>query len=540
MWIWGLKMSIGLRSKGSIYEVTKDIEDKYFKLPNIQRYFVWDEEKMLKLLDSIFRGYPFGSILVWRPSKNLTIRAREFITDFKEGMKITSTVQDNNNFYLVLDGQQRLQTLYIALFGSYNGKKVYFKLNAKDDEPRFYLLPPEKVKDNMFIRPIRLLEELSDPTQKHKFLDELGVKDENRSIVEENIDVFIYRFYTQEMIHFLPPVEDKEIDDVVEIFIRVNSGGTVLTPSDLIFSTIVSKVSEFEDRFIELLDFMNDNDRFNFDISFLIKASLVILDKGAKYDIKKLKDEDYIAKLNRYFNDFEESIKATMDFVKNKMKIRNERFLKSKIALIPIIDWVFRQSDHQINETEICKLKQYLYLVSSNYFFSYGTDRKLDDIHKIIRNSKRGYFPWRELMDYLDDWGYENELSDELLTRKLDLVLNVVEDGIERIDKKRGWSIERDHIFPSSTLESLKIDEESINDVGNLRFLNKARNISKSNKIPERSLDFFGKSSVEETYYKCIDYLEKGDTENFKKEYLKFIKIRKELIISKLRDFLCM
>lgn len=531
-------MIIRLPPKETIWRVIRDVENGYFKLPNIQRYFVWDEDRFLQLLDSIFKGYPFGSILVWKPNEDLTIKARDFIKDFKEGMRLMSHIQDNNNFYLVLDGQQRLQSLYILLMGSYNDKKVYFKLDAVDDENRFYLVNPEKGEgDKMFVRPSRLLN--LTPKDKHKFIDDLGVDDDTESVVEGNIDVFREQFVVQELIHFLPPVEeDKDIDDVVEIFIRVNSGGMILTPSDLIFSTLVSKVSEFEDKFINLLEFMNDNNRFSFDISFLIKSSLVIFDKGAKYNIKKLKDEEYVTKLKDNFEGFEESIKATMDFLRNKMKVRNDRFLKSKIALIPIIDWIYIQPYHQIKETEECKLKQYLYLVSSNYFFSYGTDTKLDGIHGVVKNGGI-VFPWDEILNYLDNWNYEKDFSDDLLFRKRDLVLDILEDGVEQIDSKRGWSIESDHIFPRSILEGLEISEDLVNSVGNLRFLNKARNISKSDKIPEKNLDFFGKTSLKETYYSSIDYLENGDTNNFKKTYLQFIEERKKLIVSKLRGFLC-
>jgi hypothetical protein len=282
---------------------------------------------------------------------------------------------------------------------------------------------------------------------------------------------------------------------------------------------------------------MNDNNRFNFDISFLIKTSLVVFDKSARYDIKKLKDESYVIDLKDNFEGFKESIIATMDFLRNKMKIRNDRFLKSKTALIPIIDWSYRESSHQIKETEGWKLKQYLYLVFSNYFFSYGTDNKLDDIHNIIKDSG-GYFPLDKIINYLKEWRYETDFNEDLLFRKKDFVLNILEEGMEQIDTKKGWSIESDHIFPRSTLEGFEIPEEFINHVGNLRFLNKARNILKSNKIPEKDLDFFGKTNLEYIYFSTIDYLEKKDIENFRRGYLQFIEERKKLIISKLKEFL--
>jgi len=531
-------MSLGKPDKEKIKDVVDAIDNGDFKLPNIQRPFVWNPDRLLQLLDSIMKGYPFGSITLWNPSDGIDIRVRDFIKDYTSGMKLKSNIADQNNFYLVLDGQQRLQSLYVSLVGSYDSKKVYFKLDANQDEPYFYLLNPDKVKNEFLIRPNELLKLKT--KDKSKFLEKFNVDSVKKSLIEMNIDVFKEQFVIENLIYFLPPVEnDVSIDEVVEIFIRVNSGGITLNTADLIFSTIVSRVSEFEDKFNDLLDCLNDNERFNFDISFLIKASLVIFGKGAKYDIKKLKDESYIEELYCNFGGFKDSLISTMNFVKNKMKIKNEKFLKSKNSLIPIIDWVYNQTHHQVTETEECKLKQYLYLVSNNQFFSYGADGKLDAIHKIVSDSSK--FPLNHITDYLKERNYETDFSDDFLLTNHALVLNILEDGIELMAKKRGWSIEKDHIFPKSTLENLQISDNLINDIGNFRFLNKTRNILKSNKIPEKQLDFFGKNQneIKLSYLHCIDYLQDNNLDKFKEEYPIFIKNRKKLMLSKIKGYLC-
>ena len=77
--------------------------------------------------------------------------------------------------------------------------------------------------------------------------------------------------------------------DVVEIFIRANSGGTTLNKSDLMFTLLTS---EWEEADVEMEDFLteiNDNDRFNFNRDFVLKTAMSVLDQGAKYDVDKLR-----------------------------------------------------------------------------------------------------------------------------------------------------------------------------------------------------------------------------------------------------------
>src|SRR6266513_3009291 len=109
-----------------------------FWLPNIQRPFVWSEEQICRLFDSILREYPISTLLIW--VTNSSIRRRKFIDNWRDGLRLTNfyVPQDNKKKCLVLDGQQRLQSLFIALKGSYDERELYFdvlsgELAAPDD-----------------------------------------------------------------------------------------------------------------------------------------------------------------------------------------------------------------------------------------------------------------------------------------------------------------------------------------------------------------------------------------------------------------------
>ncbi|MFP5414575.1 MAG: DUF262 domain-containing protein, partial [Gammaproteobacteria bacterium] len=97
-----------------------------FWLPNIQRPFVWSEEQIARLFDSIMREYPISTLLVWKTKE--AVKHRKFIDNYRRDIKLTDFyVPDNTRSkMMVLDGQQRLQSLFIGLRGSYEGRELYF------------------------------------------------------------------------------------------------------------------------------------------------------------------------------------------------------------------------------------------------------------------------------------------------------------------------------------------------------------------------------------------------------------------------------
>ncbi|MBR0097365.1 MAG: DUF262 domain-containing protein [Synergistaceae bacterium] len=98
-------------------------------LPCIQRDFVWKQDRIYSLLDSLMRGDPMGVILAWETTRS--INYRKFECSHNDNDNSEFQVIDGNNSTLkqyILDGQQRLQSLYIAMHGSYNGNVLYFDL----------------------------------------------------------------------------------------------------------------------------------------------------------------------------------------------------------------------------------------------------------------------------------------------------------------------------------------------------------------------------------------------------------------------------
>src|ERR1700731_24649 len=103
-------------------------QDGGFWLPNIQRPFVWTEDQICRLFDSILREYPISTLLVWKTTS--IIRRRRFIDNWKESLRLSDfyVLEDDKRKNLVLDGQQRLQSLFIGLRGSFEGSELFFDI----------------------------------------------------------------------------------------------------------------------------------------------------------------------------------------------------------------------------------------------------------------------------------------------------------------------------------------------------------------------------------------------------------------------------
>jgi Protein of unknown function DUF262 len=122
------------RGSMSIFELVNEIDNDEIVLPAIQRDFVWDQNRIELLFDSLFRGYPVGIVLLWETYQPIQVRkfSREHtpggIHKFEENRK-------GRRIKLVLDGQQRLSSIYVAIKGTFDGRKLYFDvLSGRDTD----------------------------------------------------------------------------------------------------------------------------------------------------------------------------------------------------------------------------------------------------------------------------------------------------------------------------------------------------------------------------------------------------------------------
>lgn len=324
-------------------------EDGGFWLPNIQRPFVWSEEQICRLFDSILREYPISTLLVWKTTGD--IRRRKFIDNWRTGLRLSDfyVPGDNRKKVLVLDGQQRLQALFIGLCGSFDGRELAFdilsgEVSAPDDvKYRFRFLQPSAivfpwVKFKDLVVTTRRQRETRDALRDAAGR-ELTAAEVNK--IDDHIALVLATFSSEAAITYqeLDSIDNPTLyseDDVVEVFIRANSGGTRLGRSDLLFSLLSATWDQADQRMEDLLESLNRHG-FAFDRDFVLKTCLVLLGQAARYEVTKFRKPGVREEIEAQWPAISGAITDVLDFVRGKTFIQCDKALPTYLVLIPLV-----------------------------------------------------------------------------------------------------------------------------------------------------------------------------------------------------------
>lgn len=444
-------------------------KDGGFWLPNIQRPFVWSPEQIERLFDSIMREYPISTLLVWKTRS--PIRRRKFIDNYHHRLKLTDfyVPEDAGTKLLVLDGQQRLQALYIGLCGSYERKELYFDilsgdLAAPDDiRYRFRFLAPEKAEFPW----VRFKEIVFSNEAPHHLAQAIGQRESlDKSQTDRLVDnlwLVDKVFVNQERMAYqeLDSVDNPKLyseDDVVEVFIRANSGGTRLGKSDLLFSLLTSSWEDADDRMEELLESLNASG-YRFTRDFILKSCLSLLNKGARYDVAKFRDGKTKDAIIENWESIQSAIRDVRDFVHGKTFIRTDRAIPSYLGLIPLIylRYHFPNEWRQARDVDAYVLRTLL-----TGAFSGTPDTVIDRLARHF--AERQAFDLREVYGVIRDEGRSLEVSrDSILglaygSKEIHLIFNLWYKQFNYQPAYSGSLPQVDHIFPQSLLRSIRVE----------------------------------------------------------------------------------
>jgi len=441
-----------------------------FWLPNIQRPFVWKEEQIERLYDSILREYPIGTLLIWKTKSN--IKRRKFIDNYKKNIPLSTyfVPQDKTQKMMVLDGQQRLQALYIGLKGSYGAKELYLDIFSgelvapEDIKFTFKFLKPENAKFP-FIKFKDLVmtdRRAGDIGRKLKREYTSQINTENDEIrLEQNLELVKDVFCTKESILYqlVDSIDRPEIyseDDIVEIFIRANSGGTQLAKSDLLFSLLTASWEDAEEKIDELISQLNKTG-YKFNRDFILKTCLILLGRGSKYEIKKFRDPTLKTEIESKWIDISNSIKAVKDFVYGNTYLKTDKTLPSYLSLIPLIysnyHYPFQWND-KLND-----FAKYLLKVNLTGVFGGASESFSDSLINSIKDNKG--FVLSKLFDLIKSKGKTMEMNKANLfglhynSKEIHLLFNLWY-GFNYQPALKENKPQIDHIFPQSELKKIK------------------------------------------------------------------------------------
>jgi hypothetical protein len=544
--------------KAPIIATLNRIQNGELVLPAIQRDFVWEPERMYKLLDSIFRGYPFSTLLFWNTKQR--IQYREFTKEWTQDLRYTFRIKEQGKKgTMVLDGQQRLQTLYLALYGSYEQKILYFDLlsgNEPDDISQAmyhfeYLASFESEERNSTYEgqqcwiPLRDLLNLNYGqivARSVFYLQKAGIAPETEAgrRLGNNVGLAFGALKGDETLNYF--TVDKEfgddgettnLDEVLEIFVRVNSGGQVLSKSDLMFSLMQMLWEGAADAISELIERLNRKGRYDFDKDFILKCALVCCGKGAKYEVSKLRDEKTVGLIRENFQGISLALENFMDFVVNNAKLIDDRILRSYNTLIPFVYFYFKQQNQNVRgEETMLRMKQGLYLALMTSLYSRFADNYIDQTTRNILDISFSKNPEEFPLEALTRFIYEktgfNKFTDGLLQANVMLLMNILEGGRRLPEGRRTRPPEIDHIFPKSKLDSLGIAEDQRNHFANFRLIQPIDNNWKRAQDPDA---YFAQNPGALKYYLIPkEYLTYD-------QYPQFLSNRREKIWEKVNQF---
>ena len=492
-------------------------------LPAIQRDFVWSEDKIEKLMDSIMRGYPVGIVLIWETYKD--IQYRQFEKVYLNGTRPAFIDNSSNKkLKLVLDGQQRLQALYIALYGSYRGTYLYLDIlsgrhsdDFEEEKFDFIFATSEQAdgwnkkaeanqsKDNDEIEYFAKVSDMfkMDVSAKQKYrkqiIKKLELTEDDELRLETNL-AKLDEVLTKEQNILKASIidEDKPSDsqsrqtesDVLEIFVRINRQGTPLSRSDLIFSMLKLNWKESATALPEFVDKINDGNSFEIDIDFIIRCLFAVSDLGTKFDIDMLRKKSNMAKMQKNYNKCCMAIESTIDNVQKICWLSSSKAMGGALNLVPFVYYFFHLPKHEIPNKFVSDFRKSFFLFCFARPFSRYADSRLGKFirEELTDKSKddQSHFPFVSAVWWVNYWEGIDGWNVNLLQKNSRLALYIIQQDAGSKTQYKMNKRELDHIFPRSKLREKGYDESKVNNFANFWIMSKGKNINKTNKHPKK------------------------------------------------------
>jgi hypothetical protein len=278
---------------------------------------------------------------------------------------------------------------------------------------------------------------------------------------------------------------------VLDIFVRVNSGGTKLDSSDLMFAAMKEGWDEIEEVIEETTELLNGAN-LQFDKTFPLKCLLVAHGRGAETSPEKFTGPDgdkLLQEMNAGWDEAERAFHQLRDFMQHDLKVYADKVIRSYNSFIPLFDYLF----HNPKPTEVSRalMRAYHYKAQLFGWYSQSTDTVVNALHSIVGKGCSVGFPMEEVKDYFRKRGNQTELSKAHLTesRLRHILLNLIyvdQFGSSPFDVKfKGNEPHIDHIYPQYALRSkLSLLSADINHLGNFRFVGQTDNIRKRAELP--------------------------------------------------------
>lgn len=518
------------------------------RLPEIQRHYVWQATRVRDLLDSLYRGYPSGSILMWETDEPVPTR------DF-------AIAQDSNAFAgrkLLLDGQQRLTSLTAVLSGTpvtVRGRKrpidILFNLEhpegppvdiveVESDEPS-PVTPDDEVSDetedaddtedglqeklnrrtfvvsakNLLAQPHWVsVSEVFRTANDAEILEKAGIesfKDPRYQKYADRLKKLRSIKDYQYVVHVLE--RNMSYEEVTEIFVRVNSLGAKLRSSDLALAQMTSR---WPNLLKELEAFQEEceQSQFSIDLGHLVRAIVIFATKQCLFrSVAGTKVETLQAGWQRA----KEGLRFAINFLRANAGIEDESLLSSP-NFIHVLAAVSQEKDNKLTAEEQGKLLHWLLVANARGRYSRGSSETLlnEDLNIVFRSGDVGALmePVKRQVGRLHiepgDLAARGVNSPLFSLAYLSLKASGAKDwysglGLSLTHQGKLHFIQWHHIIPKSLLKSANYETGEINEIANMAFITGQTNRRISNKDATSYLaDIVAKQGVAALQSQCV------------------------------------
>ncbi len=479
-----------------IRELMDGIDKFDLVMPEFQREYVWEREQAKQLLVSLYRDYPTGSLLFWKTDKPPEIKNRAVSAD-----KIGTTS-------VILDGQQRLTTLYLLMRGTI---PPYYREEDIENDPRDLYFDVE-TGDFQYFQHILMSKNPSwvpvmdcfsgDGLNPFEIAKAKAGADGDPSELAERLYKNLTKLQNVREADYpvqtVPPSAD--IDAAIDVFDRVNSLGTKLGAADLALAHITGRWPQARQVMKAKIDELALK-RFVFDLTFMTRALTAVVHGRALFEtIHSTPAEELKAGWQRLTTILDYLVTVLPGYA----NIHSTEDLNTNNVLVPGIAYLAARNGKFDEDKELRRFIHWLYAASIWARYTSQTDQRLDHDISLIGQFES---PWSELIDSIIDQRGRievkpSDLDGRIIQHPLYRMTYVVAKAAGAVDWFNGsplydthgpsYAIHSHHIFPSSILygeggydPDNHLHKKIVNEIANRAFLTGTSNISLSNALPE-------------------------------------------------------
>lgn len=523
----------------TIEDTLRQIERHKIVLPAIQREFVWKPEQIYSLFDSLMQGYPFGTFLFWEVEQEYNNRYQfyDFVLHYHERdrphcPKIGEL--PNRDVVAVLDGQQRLTALNIGIRGSlarklpykrwsnddaFPTRKLYLDLlwTPTDDDDvglryrfEFLTLEQSREREGCWFPVAEILTFANAGPAMTRWLQDRDLAGQHFDVPHEVL-YLLFRVVRELPLVSFYEEKSQELEKVLQIFIRTNSGGTVLSYSDLLLSVAVAQwTSDAREEIHQLVDDINKiGAGFTFSKDWVLKAGLMLSDIGSVgFKVDNFNRQN-MARLESRWLAIKEALILTVKLVSSFGF--NGSTLRADSALLPIAYYLFVKQANgsyltdrtSANDREAIRQWLIASLLKKSGIWGSGLDTLLTALREVIRQDHDS-FPTHNVLKAMRARGKSLAFDDDEIDDLTEIrfgdkrTFSLLSLMFRHLDLRQHFHV--DHVFPKSRFTPAKLrkagfgedDAHTLRDLGdrlpNLQLLEGHENLQKRAMLPAKWL----------------------------------------------------